>query len=1013
MPASVRLSIGALALTFIATANAAPTSRNLRSGSLDGKAILSPEAVRAAQTSVGDLPHRFEENRGQFAPEVRYAARANGYEMYLTDTETVMVLYKARGREPKDGMDYTTLRMSIRGARPAKGWEQGKQVAGVSNYFLGKDPSSWRRNVPAYESVTAKQVQPGVDLVWYGKDRKLEYDLVVAPGVDPSMLEVAWNGARSMKVDDAGNLVLDTAFGQVVQQRPFVYQMVNGKQVKIEARYSLQPNAGARFELARYDRTKPLVIDPAVMVYSTFLGTQPTSGRSVFADAAGNVYLLGQSFSPTFPFVTPFRSSQALGEIYLAKFNPAGTALIYATYLGGSADDAPYALAVDGAGSAYVLGSSRSTDFPLKTPIQSTLNSTNPLSGDTTITKFTPAGNDITYSTYFGGTNGTLPGSLSLAPDGGVYFATYLSGTLTVTPSPLVLNPSSARAIVAKIRPAGNSFEWLTALGDIVVADLTSDATGVYFGGDNRSGRPAYPSVSAPPGLVQGRSDDGVVGKLNPTGTALLYYTHFGGNQYDQIDAITVDSTGALYVGGTTKSPDLPLQNPLRSYVAPIGGANFQDGFVAKLAPAGNSITYSTYIGGSGDDFIFDIAIDSAGGVALVGNTYSTDIPQVESLQTTSLGQQEAFIMKLKPAGNGLDFSTYLGGTGADLGYSIFSGTGGALYVTGVTAGTAFPTVNAFQSAQPGGFIAFLTKYTVTAPSQTPTVTALSPIATSGTQQTFTFSFADPDGAADLGVVNVLINNFLNGAGACYIAYDRPSNFLFLVNDAGNDLTALALNGSGTTSNSQCTIVGAGSSATVSGNTLTLTLVVQFNTTTFSGRKVVYMAARDTLQNNSGWQPMGTYSVGSTPAANPMVVSLTPNSGSGNSATLSITYRDATAGGNIQASQVLINSALDGANGCYMGFDNASNVLYLLTNAGNDLLVPGIVPGGASGFTENSQCRVDAVGSSRTISGNTMTLTVKLTFKTPFNGRKIVYGGVQTTTGGNSGWHAMGAWVVQ
>jgi hypothetical protein len=1011
MPASVRLSIGALALTFIATADTAPATKIARSGSLDGKATRSPEAVRAAQKTLGDLPHRFEENRGQFAPEVRYFARANGYDMYLTDTETVMVLYKARGREPKDGIDYTTLRMTVRGTQAPKGWERGKQLPGVSNYFRGQDPSAWRRDVPAYESVTAKQVQPGVDLVWYGKERKLEYDLVVAPGVDPSTLEVAWDGARSMKVDPAGNLVLDTDFGQVVQQRPYVYQMVGGKQVKIEARYSLRPNAGARFELARYDRTKPLVIDPAVMVYSTFLGTQPTSGRTVVEDAAGNVYLLGESVSTTFPFVNPYRTSQAGNEYFLAKFNPAGTALIYATYLGGNNNDTPYSLAVDGAGAAYVLGLTTSTDFPVKTPIQSNLVSINPLAGDTTLTKFTPAGNDITYSTYFGGVDGTIPGSLSLAPDGGVYFSTYLAGPVNVTPTPQVLNASTARSAIVKVRPAGNAFEWVTYLGDVVVADIASDATGIYFGGDNRTGRPSYAAISAPPGLVQNRTDDAVVGKLNPTGSALLYYTHIGGSQYDQIDTVAVDNTGALYAGGTTKSPDLPLQNPLRSYVAPASG-NFQDGFVVKLSPAGNSVVYSSYIGGSGDDFIFDVKVDSAGALYLLGNTYSTDIPQLDSLQTTSRGQQEVFIMKLKPAGNALDFSTYLGGTGSDLGYSLALGAGGAIYVTGVTQGPAFPTVNAFQSAQPGGLITFLTKYTLTAPSQTPTVTALSPIATSGTQQTFTFSFSDPDGAADLGVVNVLINNFLNGAGACYIAYDRPSNIAFLVNDAGDNLTALTLNGSGTTANSQCTLVGAGSSATTSGNTLTLTLVIQFNATTFSGRKVLYMAARDAVQNNSGWQPMGTYSVGATPAANPMVVSLTPNSGSANSATLSITYRDATSAGNLQATQILINNALDGANACYVPYFVPGNLLLLVPNNGDGNQATAMDLAGG-GTLENSQCRVESVGSSRSVSGNTLTLTVKLTFKTPFNGRKIIYGGVQTTTGGNSGWHAMGAWVVQ
>jgi hypothetical protein len=193
---------------------------------------------------------------------------------------------------------------------------------------------------------------------------------------------------------------------------------------------------------------------------------------------------------------------------------------------------------------------------------------------------------------------------------------------------------------------------------------------------------------------------------------------------------------------------------------------------------------------------------------------------------------------------------------------------------------------------------------------------------------------------------------------------------------------------------------------------LTLTLVIQFNATNFSGRKVIYMAARDSVQNNSGWQPMGTYAVGTTPAANPMVVSLTPNSGAGNSATLSVVYRDATSAGNLLATQILINNALDGAGACYVPHFVSGNLLLLVPDNGdgNQATAMSLTGGGT---LENSQCRVESVGSSRSFSGNTLTLTIRLTFKTPFNGRKIIYGGVQTGAGGNSGWHAMGAWVVQ
>lgn len=1008
MPAAVRLSMGALTLATMGWGYTPLSGGVGKKGGVDLPATLAPRAPRAAQAMLGDLPHRFEVNRGQFAPEVRYVARGGGYDVYLSDTESVLVLYKARGREPKEGVDYTTLRMRVRGAGVPKSWDTGKVLPGVSNYIRGQDPARWQRDVPAYESVTARQVQPGVDLVWYGKERKLEYDLVVAPGVDPASLEVAWDGARSMTVDRAGNLVLETIFGRVVQQRPFVYQMIAGRQVKIEARYALRPNSSARFELARYDRTQPVVIDPAVMVYSTFLGTPPTSGRAVVADGAGNVYLTGQSSSASFPFVNPYRSAQANNEIFVAKFNPAGTALLYATYLGGSGEDLAISLAVDSAGSAYVLGETSSVDFPVRSAIQGTRGSASTVERDTTLTKFTAAGNDLAYSTYFGGSGGTAPAALSLAADGSVYLGTYIkSGTLTVTPVPQVLNASSGgRALIAKVRPAGNSFEWVSALGDIVITDVASDSTGIYFGATNGGGRPAYGAVNAPAGVVQNRSNDGVLGKINPSGSAFLYYTHFGGSSdSDLLLAIAVDSTGALYAGGVTLSSDLPLQNPIRSYSAPS-----EDGFVVKLAPAGNSIVYSTYIGGTGADAVFDISVDSAGGLALAGTTFSTDLPQVDSLQSTGRGQQDAFVMKLRPAGNAIQFSTYLGSSGQDLGYGIFCGAGGAVYVTGITEGaTNFSTLNAFQATQTAGFSAFLTKYTLT--SQTPSVTTLSPIATSGTQQTFTFSFTDPDGATDLGVVNVLINNFLNGASACYIAYDRPSNFVFLVNDVGDNLTALALNGTGTTSNSQCTIVGAGSSATVSGNTLTLTLVIQFNATNFSGRKVVYMAARDGDQNNSGWQPMGTYSVGATPATNPMVVSLTPNSGSTSTATLTVIYRDASSTANLQATQILINSALDGAAACYVPYFVPGNLLLLVPNSGDGNQASAMDLAGG-GFLENSQCRVDSVGSSRSVSGNTLTLTVRLTFKAGFSGRKIIYGGVQTAAGGNSNWHAMGAWVV-
>lgn len=1020
MPASVRLSIGALALSVAATAWAAPGKTGTPEKVAPFRSGLElPKASRTALADFGNLPQRFEVNQGQFPSDVRYVARSNGYEMYLTDKESILVLYKGKGKEAKDGAEYTTLRMSIRGAEPAKGWQAGKVLPGVTNYFLGKDATKWHRNVPSYESVTAKSVRPGVDLVWYGKEKKLEYDLVVAPGVDAANLEVAWNGAQSMQVDAQGNLVLETLFGRVVQQRPYVYQMVNGKEVKIEARYSLRPNHAAAFELAQYDRSKPLVIDPAVLVYSTFLGATPSSGTSIKVDGAGSAYVLGQAASATFPFVNAYQTANANTTMFLAKFNPAGTALVYGTYLGGADQELPKDLAVDSTGAAYVMGDSYSRDFPVRNAYQATPASTTFAFADTVLTKFTPAGNDIVFSTYFGATGGTESFGLAVGPDNAPVIAVLQTGTAVITPALRVLNAATVRAVIVKFAATGSTLLWATQVGDITIRDVAVDASGVYFVGDNIASGTIYTPLAPPPSLTQNRPDDAVIGKLNAAGTALVYYTHFGGTGPDSLNAVVVDSTGALYAGGVTKSANLPLQSAVQTTLR-----GSQDGFVVKLAPAGNSIVYATYVGGSSDDLVRDVSVDSTGGLALVGTTGSTDIQMVDAVQPTApagtglppTGFTEVYLMKFSPAGSALTFSSYLGGQGGDFGGGIAAGANGDLYVTGSTDGVGFTTVNAFQSGTPGGQVAFVRKYRtgLAQGARVPTVSAVTPAAAaSGTQQTFTFTYNDEDGGNDLGVVNVLIAPFLDGRNACYLAYDRPSNNLFLVNNVGDNVTAMVLNGSGSTSNSQCTIVGAGSSAVVTGNTLTLTLVIQFNATTFAGRKVLYMAARDAAQNNSGWQPAGVYGVATPLGTNPMVVSLSPASGTGTTATLTMTYRDATAGTNLQPNQFLINNALDGSNACYVAFVQAANQLYVVKDQGGDLVVPGITPGAASGFTENSQCRIDAVNSSRTVSGNTLTVTVQFTFKPGFNGRKIIYGGTQTLGGANSGWHAMGAWNIQ
>ena len=317
-----------------------------------------------------------------------------------------------------------------------------------------------------------------------------------------------------------------------------------------------------------------------------------------------------------------------------------------------------------------------------------------------------------------------------------------------------------------------------------------------------------------------------------------------------------------------------------------------------------------------------------------------------------------------------------------------------------------------FQISDAGQPIAFRAEFTsdTQALAGVPTVITVNPKSGNTISDTFTFTFSDPDGYTDLDVLNVLVNNFLDGRNGCYLAYSRPTNTLYLTNDAGTALLpGLTLNGTGNTANSYCSVAAAGSSASGNGNTLTLTLNIAFTSASFAGDKVVYMAARDLAAHNSGWQTRGVWRVPGGPAFT--VSSLSPSSGNTASQTFTVVYHDNTAATNITNAQLLINKDLDGANACYLGYVRSTNQLYLVNDGGPTGLQPPITPNSGTGTAQNSQCILSGVGTTATASGNDLTLTINLTFKAAFTGAKVVYAAAQNATS-NTDWQARGVWTA-
>jgi hypothetical protein len=656
---------------------------------------------------------RFEPNVGQFDPQVRYVSHGAGYSLFLTDDQAVMVLSRTSQptqtaplhRSERPGkVEQTVVRMKLVGGRPAK-WEAKEKQSGISNYFLGNDPNKWRTNVPNYGRVEAQGIYRGVDLVCYGNQSQFEYDLAVAPGADPSQVQLAWEGAESLRLNAEGDLVLATVLGDVLQKAPRVYQEIEGKRVEVASKYVLAADNRVRFELASYDRSRQLLIDPLVLVYSTFLGgSDEDSGESIAVDAAGSAYITGYTHSPDFPTQSAYQSTLAGTDgAFVTKLAPAGNALVYSTFLGGNGSDQGYGIAVDGSGSAYVIGTTNSTNFPTVSAYQTTLLG----NSNAFVSKLAPAGNTLVYSTYLGG-SGSDQGN-GIAVDG--LGSAYVTGTTNSTDFPHSGYQTTLRgasnAFVTKLAPAGNALVYSTYLGgggSDQGNSIAVDGMGAaYVTGATSSIN--FPTQSAYQGALQGQYNV-FVAKLASGGSALVYSTYLGGSGSDGGLGIAVDGANSAYVTGYTNSSDFPTQSAYQTSLTGLYNA-----FVAKLTPAGNTLAYSTYLGGSGEDFANGIAVDTEGSAYVTGNTYSSDFPTVSAYQSTfNGGGWDAFVTRLAASGDALVYSTYLGGIGADGGFGIALDAVGSAYVTGYTYSADFPTQSPFQTTLQGVFNAFVTK---------------------------------------------------------------------------------------------------------------------------------------------------------------------------------------------------------------------------------------------------------------------------------------------------------------
>ena len=657
-----------------------------------GSPLLQADATSTSQThtqvleSYGRLPLHFERNDGQVDTSVRFLARGSGYSLFLRPTEAVLALrQRATANE-------AVLRFTLAGGYRRPTVAGRGELPGKINYVVGDDPAGWRTNVATYARVHYSDVYPGIDLVYYGNQQQLEYDFVVAPGADPRRIRMVFDGARDVRIDTDGDLILSVAGGELRQRKPVVYQDVKGVRAPIAGRYVMKGRREIGFDLGAYDRSRPLVIDP-VLVYSTYLGgSARDEGNDIAIDADGNAYVGGETSSADFPTMSGAYSSRAGGiDGFVTKLNSTGSTLIYSTYLGSAADDRVNGIAVDVLGHAYVTGETNpSAALPFPTTAGA-FDTTANGALDAFVAKLGDTG-ALLYSTYLGGASNDRGNGIALDAAGNAYVTgqTFSSAFPTTADAFDPTLNGFNDAFVTKLNAAGSGLEYSTYLGggsSETGNDIAVDATGhAYATGETES-------LDFPTALAfdnsRGGSSDAFVTKLNVAGSALEYSTYLGGLSQETGNGIAVDDTGHAYITGETSSDDFPTTP--RAPDVTRGGIS--DAFVTKMSLTGSALEYSTYLGGSSGETGADIAVDRFLNAHVTGSTSSTNFPtSPDAVQPSPGGLGDVFVTRLDAAGATLVHSTYLGGSLADSGKGIAVDSRDHAYVTGVTQSGNFPT---------------------------------------------------------------------------------------------------------------------------------------------------------------------------------------------------------------------------------------------------------------------------------------------------------------------------------
>lgn len=718
------------------------------------------------------FPLSFEPNQKQTDnADVKFLARGDGYILFLTGKEAVLSMRK----DPKST---AVMRMSLLNANANPSFTGMEELPGKSNYFIGNKPENWHTNISTYRKVSEHDIYPGIDLLYYGTQRQLEYDFVIAPGASPRKIQIAFSGAKNLHTDPNGDLLLSAAGKDDVRlHKPVAYQQIGNEKQLVAANYVLSGKDRVAFSIGNYDQSRPLIVDP-ILAYSTYIGGSGIDAANAIALAPDNTaFIAGSTFSSNFPVVHALQAN-AGGEpdfaqdAFVSKISTDGSTVLYSTYLGGERTDVANGIAVDSFGFAYVTGTTLSDFFPVTQNVfgencagdgkcGASYNPGGLIVSNAFIAKLNIAGSGLVYSTYLGFYEYVQGNAIAVDLNGNAYVTGQVGQNLppeiTTNGAPPPFPDNSAIqppfTVVVSAGPPPVTFDFgISGISNAFLTKISSTGSSIlyssYIGGSGEESGKAvavdgngnayvaglaystdFPTTAGALQTTNLGAGDAFLSKINTnqTGAAsLVYSTLIGGTGLDQANAVAVDNLGNVYVAGTTHSVASTL-----GFTPPVGAFQSNcvldssnvcegDAFAAKLNPSltgSSALTYFTYLGGSLADGANAIAVDSTGSAYVTGSTVSPDFPTGGAVFQPKFGggNADSFVTKLNPAGAALTYSSYLGGTNTDVGVGIAVDTGGNAYITGQTCSDDFPLANPLQAVPGGNCDAFVSKVSILA----------------------------------------------------------------------------------------------------------------------------------------------------------------------------------------------------------------------------------------------------------------------------------------------------------